>query len=197
MVRRAGVAAGRTGAAANCVFERRKLDHHRRAKVLDILRCALAFPYLVDLLHCADCANVQRGTACTSNDRVEKRHLCRTNLRLCKRVIEFVQNLMRNRQHRLDRAGVKAETLAHLPPGFPPNRRAFHCTIDPASERLDRNWLLDEVDRSIAERHLYRLNVRLSCAAPVSYTHLRAHETGRNLVCRLLLEKKKKKKKKK
>ena len=31
---------------------------------------------------------------------------------------------------------------------------------------------------------------------PVSYTHLRAHETGRNLVCRLLLEKKKIKKKK-
>ena len=31
---------------------------------------------------------------------------------------------------------------------------------------------------------------------PVSYTHLRAHETGRNLVCRLLLEKKKKKNKK-
>ena len=26
--------------------------------------------------------------------------------------------------------------------------------------------------------------------ASVSYTHLRAHETGRNLVCRLLLEKK-------
>ena len=30
----------------------------------------------------------------------------------------------------------------------------------------------------------------------VSYTHLRAHETGRNLVCRLLLEKKKAQKKK-
>ena len=30
----------------------------------------------------------------------------------------------------------------------------------------------------------------------VSYTHLRAHETGRNLVCRLLLEKKKTKKRK-
>src|SRR5674476_149292 len=26
------------------------------------------------------------------------------------------------------------------------------------------------------------------CHKPVSYTHLRAHETGRNLVCRLLLE---------
>ena len=31
----------------------------------------------------------------------------------------------------------------------------------------------------------------------VSYTHLRAHETGRNLVCRLLLEKKKKNNQKK
>src|SRR5674476_81389 len=30
-----------------------------------------------------------------------------------------------------------------------------------------------------------------SAIAAVSYTHLRAHETGRNLVCRLLLEKKK------
>eukprot|EP00658_Telonema_sp_P-2_P030448 TRINITY_DN22990_c0_g1_i5.p1 TRINITY_DN22990_c0_g1~~TRINITY_DN22990_c0_g1_i5.p1 ORF type:complete len:167 (-),score=59.20 TRINITY_DN22990_c0_g1_i5:73-573(-) len=30
--------------------------------------------------------------------------------------------------------------------------------------------------------------------APVSYTHLRAHETPEHLVCRLLLEKKKKKK---
>ena len=36
---------------------------------------------------------------------------------------------------------------------------------------------------------------RLASVQAVSYTHLRAHETGRNLVCRLLLEKKKKKKK--
>src|SRR5450759_5435928 len=33
--------------------------------------------------------------------------------------------------------------------------------------------------------------------AAVSYTHLRAHETRHDLVCRLLLEKKKKKKQKK
>ena len=33
-------------------------------------------------------------------------------------------------------------------------------------------------------------------ADSVSYTHLRAHETRHDLVCRLLLEKKKKKKKK-
>ncbi len=37
----------------------------------------------------------------------------------------------------------------------------------------------------------------LVTGAAVSYTHLRAHETRGNLVCRLLLEKKKKKKKKK
>ena len=30
-----------------------------------------------------------------------------------------------------------------------------------------------------------------ACGRPVSYTHLRAHETKANLVCRLLLEKKK------
>src|SRR5450756_2755298 len=36
-----------------------------------------------------------------------------------------------------------------------------------------------------------------SDAYPVSYTHLRAHETRHDLVCRLLLEKKKKKKQKK
>src|SRR5665648_1121016 len=36
-----------------------------------------------------------------------------------------------------------------------------------------------------------------SSAQAVSYTHLRAHETRHDLVCRLLLEKKKKKKKQK
>ena len=35
-----------------------------------------------------------------------------------------------------------------------------------------------------------RGDTRLFSIGPVSYTHLRAHETGRNLVCRLLLEKK-------
>src|SRR5678816_4831419 len=34
---------------------------------------------------------------------------------------------------------------------------------------------------------------RLGDPTPVSYTHLRAHETPEHLVCRLLLEKKKKK----
>src|SRR5450756_2082919 len=34
------------------------------------------------------------------------------------------------------------------------------------------------------------------CIIPVSYTHLRAHETRHDLVCRLLLEKKKKRREK-
>ena len=40
---------------------------------------------------------------------------------------------------------------------------------------------------------LHRPGLELEALTPttVSYTHLRAHETGRNLVCRLLLEKKK------
>src|SRR5678810_1077109 len=35
-----------------------------------------------------------------------------------------------------------------------------------------------------------RASARPGARAPVSYTHLRAHETGRNVVCRVLLEKK-------
>src|SRR5678816_1449308 len=42
-------------------------------------------------------------------------------------------------------------------------------------------------------RTLYRgVGVRFGSDLPVSYTHLRAHETPEHLVCRLLLEKKKK-----
>ena len=48
--------------------------------------------------------------------------------------------------------------------------------------------------KKIATRESYG-NTLVELAKAVSYTHLRAHETGRNLVCRLLLEKKKKKRK--
>ena len=48
--------------------------------------------------------------------------------------------------------------------------------------------------KAFTEKGLYMLATVLKSprATAVSYTHLRAHETGRNLVCRLLLEKKKK-----
>ena len=55
----------------------------------------------------------------------------------------------------------------------------------------------DRLDRT-AEHRLERVHrvvvgaVRLERLVPVSYTHLRAHETVLDLVCRLLLEKKNK-----
>ena len=50
---------------------------------------------------------------------------------------------------------------------------------------------------TIKERRLMLIGMAVAggmedVASPVSYTHLRAHETGLDLVCRLLLEKKKK-----
>ena len=39
-------------------------------------------------------------------------------------------------------------------------------------------------------RYFIQAAAQLEGTGAVSYTHLRAHETGRNLVCRLLLEKK-------
>ena len=56
---------------------------------------------------------------------------------------------------------------------------------------------LNEVyKKEIAVKLKEELNL-VNVMEAVSYTHLRAHETKANLVCRLLLEKKKKNKKKK
>src|SRR5678809_1343282 len=48
-----------------------------------------------------------------------------------------------------------------------------------------------EAGRALLEErpHALRMILGGDGLGPVSYTHLRAHETGRNLVCRLLLEK--------
>ena len=53
------------------------------------------------------------------------------------------------------------------------------------------DWFADKVisDDKIVEFHWGKTEQR---KAAVSYTHLRAHETRHDLVCRLLLEKKKK-----
>ena len=52
---------------------------------------------------------------------------------------------------------------------------------------------IDDLSFSLEGGKIYGM-IGPNGAGTVSYTHLRAHETGRNLVCRLLLEKKKKKK---
>ena len=57
-------------------------------------------------------------------------------------------------------------------------------------ETLEKPVFSNRYVRPIAWSFVEEIQGRIGT---VSYTHLRAHETGRNLVCRLLLEKKKKK----
>src|SRR5665811_2541465 len=70
------------------------------------------------------------------------------------------------------------------------NRDKFLAFSDRADSvaRMIQSGFLNEKDRK-ALTALAR-----DGSSPVSYTHLRAHETVLDLVCRLLLEKKKKKK---
>ena len=63
--------------------------------------------------------------------------------------------------------------------------------------RTWRNTNTGQAAAALSELFVYNIPLRWSISHSVSYTHLRAHETGRNLVCRLLLEKKKQLKKKK
>src|SRR5678809_1282552 len=65
--------------------------------------------------------------------------------------------------------------------GMPMERLAMLAQIAGKQEQIITNYGLHNPLVGVPE---YR-------NTPVSYTHLRAHETGRNLVCRLLLEKKK------
>src|SRR5674476_42885 len=57
-----------------------------------------------------------------------------------------------------------------------------HRDLKPGNILLDKDYHIKLIDFATC---------KILDPAPVSYTHLRAHETGRNLVCRLLLEKKK------
>ena len=58
-----------------------------------------------------------------------------------------------------------------------------------AHEQLD--YSMEQGVNFIDTAELYAVPTKAE--TPVSYTHLRAHETPEHLVCRLLLEKKKKK----
>eukprot|EP00658_Telonema_sp_P-2_P001214 TRINITY_DN10467_c0_g2_i1.p2 TRINITY_DN10467_c0_g2~~TRINITY_DN10467_c0_g2_i1.p2 ORF type:complete len:167 (+),score=56.78 TRINITY_DN10467_c0_g2_i1:183-683(+) len=49
------------------------------------------------------------------------------------------------------------------------------------------------LEMEFAKQAIQKAELAIAAAEPVSYTHLRAHETPEHLVCRLLLEKKKKK----
>ena len=63
-----------------------------------------------------------------------------------------------------------------------------------AAIRLDRPHLMYKVEKWLKGEHQCEScgfdPVKAYPTLPVSYTHLRAHETPEHLVCRLLLEKK-------
>src|SRR5674536_37689 len=63
------------------------------------------------------------------------------------------------------------------------------------TKRFDLNSLIPQqtTTPSVNITSVKTVNTGQSTTTPVSYTHLRAHETPEHLVCRLLLEKKKNK----
>jgi len=60
--------------------------------------------------------------------------------------------------------------------------------IEKNTKRSIRNIFQEDGEAAFRQLEFDQLRTTI---APVSYTHLRAHETKANLVCRLLLEKKK------
>src|SRR5665648_1126707 len=72
-------------------------------------------------------------------------------------------------------------------------KRCKLAGVDPYSKRPIGTLNNKEI-KALLERNKHLIEV--SWPIPVSYTHLRAHETRHDIVCRLLLEKKKKNKKK-
>eukprot|EP00658_Telonema_sp_P-2_P013183 TRINITY_DN14996_c0_g1_i5.p2 TRINITY_DN14996_c0_g1~~TRINITY_DN14996_c0_g1_i5.p2 ORF type:complete len:119 (-),score=45.42 TRINITY_DN14996_c0_g1_i5:27-383(-) len=68
--------------------------------------------------------------------------------------------------------------------------KTFSKVVRYSPERAAQ-FVMDSVETAI--QHWNTMPFAQVELAPVSYTHLRAHETPEHLVCRLLLEKKKKK----
>src|SRR5450756_318373 len=66
-----------------------------------------------------------------------------------------------------------------------PDARISSRQLDACAWRSTRRWCTRRVSSSIDASR-----VSFSSIGAVSYTHLRAHETRHDLVCRLLLEKK-------
>ena len=74
-------------------------------------------------------------------------------------------------------------------------RRAFAARVRESMPEKDKNWVYDQVMEIETPEGVKALEKTLAGlfggSEAVSYTHLRAHETVLDLVCRLLLEKKK------
>ena len=71
-------------------------------------------------------------------------------------------------------------------------RQNVNNTISKVVTYIEKDW---DSDEELSPEPLLAALYSPKNIYPVSYTHLRAHETRHDLVCRLLLEKKKNKKK--
>eukprot|EP00658_Telonema_sp_P-2_P068225 TRINITY_DN57170_c0_g1_i1.p1 TRINITY_DN57170_c0_g1~~TRINITY_DN57170_c0_g1_i1.p1 ORF type:complete len:151 (+),score=19.80 TRINITY_DN57170_c0_g1_i1:630-1082(+) len=66
------------------------------------------------------------------------------------------------------------------------NCSAIHLSVAACFTKMSCRFMMEQ------SCFLVELAMESTTTSPVSYTHLRAHETPEHLVCRLLLEKKKK-----
>ena len=66
-----------------------------------------------------------------------------------------------------------------------------YVTTPGAYLSLEGEAIVVKADGAVKGRLPMHMLESIVCFGPVSYTHLRAHETPEHLVCRLLLEKKK------
>ena len=87
----------------------------------------------------------------------------------------YLKDLLTMNQKAAEKLGADTIWLGYVSSNMP--------SLEDFAQRMEQYFVDEKVDLVITH---WRGSM------PVSYTHLRAHETGRNLVCRLLLEKKKK-----
>ena len=97
----------------------------------------------------------------------------------------------REQPKNLYRSLVSSSTRAKT--GYKCQLRSRPCSstrmqVNPLSEVMSRTLRIDPIHRWTKTRRASESELRR--VGTVSYTHLRAHETKANLVCRLLLEKK-------
>ena len=71
------------------------------------------------------------------------------------------------------------------------NKRIVYRRYSSDEPTASYNWGWYYAEGTYGYYSLFNTKAKIN-TKPVSYTHLRAHETKANLVCRLLLEKKKK-----
>src|SRR5665811_2617093 len=110
----------------------------------------------------------------------------RDRLNTCQNCI--FQLVFQDRSHNKDRAAKTslAQVLSFLYRGHSESRCTFiqRCSCNPHGSMT--------ITVCLHHRHVTGARTEPAQDSPVSYTHLRAHETVLDLVCRLLLEKKKK-----